>query len=272
LAVVPEVEAEMPELTRRVFGELPDPFDPVAGRLWDACRWSLRADEIYRRIALDLLRDGEPFDLFAVYFGGPDVLGHRFWRYLFPDSYENPPTDEQVRVYGRLIPDYYVHIDAILGELLAAAPSDANVIVISDHGMSAARKDKPFEPTSPVKSLRSGGHRQAPPGILVAAGPDIRGTPGELSIDGLAREDLPSIGSVLDVTPTLLALMGVPLGRDMDGQVMAELTEATPTGWVDSHTPDGWFRGRSDAVQTPMSEERLEQLRGLGYIGGADDD
>jgi len=272
LSVVPRVDAGMAELTHNIFGDLPETFDPVAGQLWEACRWSLRADEVYRRVALDLLRRDEKFDFFTVYFGAPDVLGHRFWRYLFPEMYRHPPTAEQVRDYGHLIPDYYAHMDRVLGELLEAAPSNVNVLVVSDHGMSASRKEKQFDGDSAVKMLRSGGHRQAPPGIFVAAGPDVRPGTGEVPLDGSIADDLPTVGTMLDVTPTLLAMMGLPLGRDMDGVVMEGVTDATAVGWVESHTPDGWFEARVGSLETPMSEERLEQLRSLGYLGGADDD
>lgn len=271
LSVVPEVEAAMPALLREIFGEQPDPSDPVAARLWEACAWSLRADEIYRRVALRLLREEPAFDLFTIYLGGTDVLGHRFWRYLYPGRYTHPPGEAEIRSYGALIPDYYAHVDRVLGELIAAMPDGADVVVVSDHGMSAARKEMKFLPDAPVKSLRSGGHRQAPPGILVAAGPDILGPAAAVEPRELTREKLPEVGSVLDVTPTLLAIMGLSLGRDMDGHVMATVTAAEPSGWVETHTPDGWFEARSREVETPMAGQRLEQLRGLGYLGGGDD-
>lgn len=272
-SVVADVEAKMPELTARIFGERPDEsFDRVAAAMWEAGLWSLRADEIYRRAALQLLKEQAPFDLFAVYFGGPDVLGHRFWRYLHPELYEHPPTEEQVRAYGPILPAYYMHIDRIVGELLAASPPDTDLVLLSDHGMTGTRRAVEITPDSPVRALRSGGHRQAPPGVFVASGPDILSGAVAKSVGELTRDDLPQVGGVLDITPTLLAILGLPLAHDMDGEVMTSVTAARPTRWVESHTPDGWAAARAQTVETPMSEERLEQLRSLGYLGGGDDD
>jgi predicted AlkP superfamily phosphohydrolase/phosphomutase len=61
----------------------------------------------------------------------------------------------------------------------------------------------------------SGMHR--PDGFLVAAGPGVR--PG-----GVARE-----ASIVDLAPTILAAMGIPVPADMDGSPLAGLIETTAT-------------------------------------------
>ncbi len=71
----------------------------------------------------------------------------------------------------------------------------------------------------------------------------------------------------LDVTPTVLAYLGLPLGRDMHGRVMERVLGARPRAReaVDSH------RGLLDPERAaaPVDEaarrEILEQLRALGY-------
>ena len=78
---------------------------------------------------------------------------------------------------------------------------------------------------------------------------------------------------MFDVTPTLLALQGLPVGRDMDGEVMRDVVDpdyltARPVDYVDSHTDEAWLAARTDETLQPAgTEERLEQLRNLGYIG-----
>ena len=56
-------------------------------------------------------------------------------------------------------------------------------------------------------------HAGAPDGVLIVAGEGIRPGP------------LPAGASVLDVAPTLLYLMGLPVARDMEGRVLTEILE-----------------------------------------------
>ncbi|MFN2427885.1 MAG: nucleotide pyrophosphatase, partial [Candidatus Binatia bacterium] len=72
--------------------------------------------------------------------------------------------------------------------------------------------------------------------------------------------------------PTLLAMLGLARGADMDGRVMttlldAEFLAAHPLREVPTHTPEDWSATRRLAeVADPGSHQRLEQLRGLGYL------
>jgi hypothetical protein len=74
--------------------------------------------------------------------------------------------------------------------------------------------------------------------------------------------------SVLDVAPTLLHLIGLQVGRDMDGRVLAEALKPEamreqPITYIDSWEDGSWLGEGDDAV---ASEALLEQLRGLGYL------
>ena len=59
----------------------------------------------------------------------------------------------------------------------------------------------------------SGSHAGAPPGFLIAVGEGIR--PGTEMLGA----------SVLDVTPTVLYLMGLPVARDMEGVVLTGMLD-----------------------------------------------
>ena len=76
-----------------------------------------------------------------------------------------------------------------------------------------------MEPLGPGKRLLewvfgnrslSGTHEGAPDGFLIAYG-------------GPVRRGRVNRGSVLDVTPTILYLLGLPVARDMDGDARADL-------------------------------------------------
>jgi hypothetical protein len=76
--------------------------------------------------------------------------------------------------------------------------------------------------------------------------------------------------SILDVTPTLLALFGLPLARDMTGRVWWEaldLDRATTERYVDSYKDEFIPCDASSASLTPEEQATLrDRLGDLGYI------
>jgi hypothetical protein len=247
--------------------------------------WALRADEIYRRIALRLLETEPPPDLLAVYFGSLDVVSHQFWSYASPSrgpfrgideararalGQHFPPGSLTDRLFGRfywpllepggvpglgpVVSNAYERLDWHLGELVARMPGETTVIVMSDHG------------------FRPWGHGDGPPSLIVAAGPNIRRMGGP-DPGRLGRSSLRVLGSILDVTPTLLTLFEIPLGLDMDGRPMEALLQPTwperprPAPVATHDTPE-WLQARRAARPAPgaADQERLDQLRELGYM------
>jgi len=95
--------------------------------------------------------------------------------------------------------------------------------------------------------------------VFVAAGPGIR--------SGAQVTD----ASVLDVAPTVLALFGEPVGRDMDGFVLTgvideERLSDEPVAYVETYEKENGRPAREEPVESPMDEEIKEELRSLGYI------
>ncbi len=239
-------------------------------RLAEHSRWSIAADTAYEKIALDLVAGAQRCDLVIVYLGLPDVLGHRFWRWTYPSDFASPPPQTEVALFGDVLGRAYEQVDRFVGEMRRAAGSGATVMVVSDHGMG------PFRPKQAVdihddhgELLRTGGHSAARDGFFVAEGPGFAadGSPFPASV-----EDVPAHGSVVDLAPTLLALLGLPRGADMDGFVMTGLlaprfVAAHPLREVPTHTPRGWMATRRFAETDSANDAaRLEQLRGLGYL------
>ena len=101
---------------------------------------------------------------------------------------------------------------------------------------------------------RSGGHRMD--GILMLAGPGIR--------HGHQLEG----AKLIDLAPTVLAAMNVPVPDDMDGRV---LVDAFDNDYFTGH-PIRYAAGRLEELRNPihLSQEQeeviKERLRGLGYI------
>lgn len=273
-AVVDEVERELPELVTQIFPAASVGDGAIDSKRWATCRWSVRADETVRRIAVRLARS-RPFpDLVLVYFGTPDVVGHGFWRYHAPQEFRHPPSTDRILELGGVVDRAYERFDTVLGELMAEIPDQANVFVISDHGMRAKHVDLRFDDLAAGEAEKeSGGHGGGPPGLIVAAGPAILQAADPESIRGLARDDLRALGDVLDITPTVLALRGLPIGRDMDGSIMHQLLapdfrQALSPELIPTHDTSEWLaaQGRRARTENPHLEERLDQLRSLGYL------
>jgi arylsulfatase A-like enzyme len=142
--------------------------------------------------------------------------------------------------------DAYVAFDRALGRVLEAFGRDATVVVVSDHGHGPWFTW--FGRGTP------GGHTDAPDGIFVAAGPGIR--------PGMPDAFAPS---VLDVTPTVLRLLDLPAGADMEGRALDEiLRDPVPIPAIVT-----WETGEAPTGPPPPAESdeaMLERLRALGYL------
>ncbi len=272
MTLVAGLEESLPDLTARIFGEFQYPLSPLGARLWHNTQWSFRADAAYARVAGALLSDPDPFDLFAVYFGGSDVVGHRFWRYMAPERYAHPPSPEEIANFEQVIQNYYAYLDGVIGRLVERAGPRARVFVVSDHGMKPINTDAPFDPESPPTDVNSAHHKAAEPGLIIAAGPDIRRLEAEMPPSVLLLSDLRLVADVLDIAPTVLALLDIPAGEDMPGQVRTTLLEPAfltehPPRTVATHDTESWLQAhRALTGRVPDEDERLEQLRALGYI------
>ena len=268
LAIHQRVSEELPELNLEIFGAQEHAPSTLTARLWENTQWAFRADATYIQIAERLAE--EDFDLVAFYLGGTDVVGHRFWRHMDPDEYSEKPSPEEIEDFGNVLPDYYKFADAAIGRVLENMPSDTRVFVVSDHGMYGINRKKNFDPDNIPKDVNSGHHRRAPEGVFIAAGPGLGRGERPASLEDLTREDLPTIGHLKDITPTLLALLDIPTGADMEGHVLTGLVERDPESLeqVPSHDDDAWKARRAelDPAAFESNPERMEQLRALGYI------
>lgn len=226
--------------------------DPFLGRL-ALPRWtrpgalSSRAahDAALAKLALDIERNLRP-DLLMVMLPGVDRVSHVLWgaidpSELHPASLRFDPVEREAA--RAALEGYYELVDGLVGELVARYRSDDLVVVVSDHG---------FEAGVALGRL-TGVHRSeaARHGVLFARGPGVPA--GAVATDLAAR----------DVTPTILAWLGLPVGDDMAGR---------PAGFLDVDgvarvpTHDASPVERLDATASGRESELLEQLRDLGYL------
>lgn len=85
--------------------------------------------------ALDLLRQDD-WDLLLMVFGETHTVGHDLYNFSQPD---HPVYNYLTRKGTKPDPvlDIYQQVDTAIGDILAAAPPDANIICFSAHGMAA---------------------------------------------------------------------------------------------------------------------------------------
>lgn len=273
LGIFADVDGRLNEYCDRIFGGVGGVRAPLARYHIEQTRWTIRSDEAYRQIAVRLMKEPEVPDLFAVYLSTPDVVGHRFWRFYEPGAFRYPPPAELVSAFANVIPNAYMEADRSIGDFVRAFPKHADVIVISDHGMGPTNTQVDFMQFSPTDSSESGAHTDGPPGIFVAAGPSFKRTNQDAaSLKTLQRKDIPRLGRMIDIAPTILAMLDVPLGRDMNGRpLQAILSEGRARDlrlyYVDTHESPAWFSNRDqDRTEHAGHEERMRQLRSLGYI------
>lgn len=73
------------------------------------------------------------YNLIMCYIHGTDLVSHKYWKYYRPDGFTSVNEENKAK-YADMIPAKYRAVDAFLGKLVAAAPKNANLTIISDHG------------------------------------------------------------------------------------------------------------------------------------------
>jgi predicted AlkP superfamily phosphohydrolase/phosphomutase len=132
-----------------------------------------------------------------------------YLRYAEPRSFGDVTEGEREK-YGDVLDRYYRYIDSEIGAAVNALGPEDLLMVVSGFGL---------QPIGPAKRLLArfvreghvtGTHDRAPDGFLIAYG--VNAATGKLQR-----------GSIVDVAPTILYYLGLPVGRDMDGFARTDL-------------------------------------------------
>jgi predicted AlkP superfamily phosphohydrolase/phosphomutase len=243
------------QLVTQVFGADHARLPKVVQELIRESVWSLLADEFFVRATIELLHRSVP-DLTMIYVGSTDVIGHRFFGYRDPSLYKYQLPGAGTPELAHALDRTYELADAWLGQLIAALPANARLVLLSDHGMHQAFTEYPSE------TFHSGEHQDGPPGMLVVAGAGLANRPA-------GGNALTAIGTVEDIAPTVLAMLGIPSGADMEGRTLTGLfargTEPK-IETVPSH--DEGFRPPSRSEVDPAIEDAYKRrYQALGYTG-----
>jgi tetratricopeptide (TPR) repeat protein len=199
----------------------------------------------------------DDWDFAAVYYEGIDRFGHEFMEFHPPKM--DQVSQEDFDAYRECMRGAYRFHDMMLQSLLETVGEETTVVLISDHGYYSdhLRPDPHEENVSPAVWHR-------PFGVFAAQGP------------GFEQSGRLYGANLLDITPTLLQLLGLPASADMPGRVLSEiLTNADPIERIMSWEDLPGECGMHDAgarVDPVEARESLRQLVDLGYIDAPSDD
>jgi hypothetical protein len=172
---------------------------------------ALAPDLSYARAA-GVLRGAYDPSFLVVSFQGYDVAGHAFYRYAHPEMFGDVP-EEDVRRYGRVLDRYAALLGRWVGEQAQGLRPGEVLVVLSGHGLEPAPLGRRLLGTLTGTPVVAASHAGGPEGFFLVVG------------DGIRQGGVVRGASVLDVAPTLLYLMGLPVARDMEGRVLTEILD-----------------------------------------------
>ena len=210
----------------------------------------LGATRATQRIGRELYDRTLP-DLTAVYFEGTDEIGHVFAPFTPPRIACPSVGDPDVGRYSRVAEAYYAAMDGMLGQWMRRAEEDGAVLIVSsDHGFKWG-EDRPCGFASGDAATAAFWHR--PEGVLAAWGNRVRRAPrGE--------------ASQMDVTPTVLALLELPVSRTMPGSARVDAFEGMKApARTDAPAPDVRRVSAAEASSRD-ADEYAKKLLALGYL------
>ncbi len=240
---------DYPRLYRERFSKEPGKI-PILG-VWNAFM-------VYNRV-VDLMAERYMekggYDLFLAYYRLPDIFFHFGTLFLDPEYNERinrvidagEPSAADLAEFNDKMAEISLPVLRDKEKMLARVyervqRENAYLMVVSDHGFTLTSKGYNHY------GLPAG--TTPPDGILMLAGPGVRG-----------GRQVPA--TVYDVAPTILHLMGLPVGRDMDGRpLLAALAAPKPVRYT-VYTRMKHQPGNKDDER---DRKRIEELKALGYI------
>lgn len=252
------VNGAMVQLDRKPRRDPLSVYPPALEEVWSPILpkdWTTKTEESFAEVArvmdhevsftIDLFRQYQA-DLGIYYTHFLDTVAHINWDFWARDDFlltglPKSLTDQEWRklvltnAEDRVFRSHS-HADAVIGRFVEAFPT-ATFIIVSDHGWTYSGYE----------------HFNSADGVVILSGPRVR--------PGADLDD----AHILDVTPTILALLDVPLSRRLEGTVFSKAFHAEPTlNFVDAHRMPQL--DSADRQEVELDEGEIERLKALGYI------
>jgi predicted AlkP superfamily phosphohydrolase/phosphomutase len=208
-AIQVPLDDEVEAVPARGVGETPARIDRMIGQV------------------VQTLETTRPAQVTAVRYQSLDPIGHYYLRYAAPSAFGDVTDDERRRL-GPVLEAHYALIDAEIGRAMSALGPEDLLLVVSGYGMEPLGLGKRLLERMVGDRDLSGTHENGPDGFLIAYGASV------------ARNRNLSRGSVVDLVPTMLYFMGLPIGRDMDGFARTDIfqpafSEAHPITFIPTY-------------------------------------
>ncbi len=245
------VRAYLPWLDRPTYDAATRAQDPYADPV-GALRRILVETAVYDELATAELATEAP-DLAIVYLQGTDSIGHVFAPFAPPRQPSVSARDFER--YNGVPERYFAAVDGLLGRYRdLAAARGAVLMLASDHGFLWG-DGRPTALSSFATATAAKWHRRQ--GIYLLSGPGVVPGHGE--------------GGVRQVAATLLALLGLPPGRELGGPALPGVPASDQGRAVDYA---GYYRRAVPRTLTSRelasAREDLAKLQALGYLGAGD--
>jgi hypothetical protein len=197
--------AERGVLFRPVEEDLALGDDPAPG----AVRSALSQD-LWRESLADFLLDpGGQAGAFFLHLPGLETVSRAYFGAYYSMQFEGKQDTRTQAAANHLI-SYYQHLDRALQNLVERISQPRVLAVVSAYGFDAPRGWTSLPRRIRRRDTWRGSSSDAPDGMLILHG---RGIAPGVFLDG---------AEVVDVLPTLLYALGLPIARDLDGRVLTQ--------------------------------------------------
>ncbi len=226
------------ELAERGILFRPDQEDLTLGD--EVASGSYRAalsQDLWRTSLADFLLDqGPEVGAFFLHLPGLEMVSRDYFGAYYSMRFEGKQDSETQDAANHLI-SYYQHLDRALQGLIERMPEPRVLAIVSAYGFDAPRGWASLPGRMRRKNAWRGSADDAPDGLLILQGRGIG--------SGIFLDD----AEVVDVLPTLLYALGLPIARDLDGRV---LTHAFTTAALASQPLD--FVPSYETLAEPSAE------------------
>jgi tetratricopeptide (TPR) repeat protein len=198
------------------------------------------------------LMQTQAWDFLGVYYEAIDRFAHAFMEFHPPKAPHL--SDEEFERYKDVMTGCYRFHDLMLGRLMQLAGDETTVIIVSDHGFHSDHL-RPEGSSKIHEGQPVAWHR--PYGVLAIRGPQIK------------RDQRVYGASLLDITPTILTLLGCPVARDMDGKPLRQIFDrkTVDVQEIDTYEKAGESGATAGTTEDPwLARQVLARLVDLGYI------
>lgn len=253
----PNLRAKMSELRlhpAEITAQQVLPFIPEAARIDQETdeRLPLLVASLARTASIHAagtwIAENNKWGFLAVHFDLIERLSSAFMQYGSPRM--SHISDRDFEIYQHVVDGAYQFMDMMLGRYLGLTDPSTHLMIVSDHGFLTDH----LRPGPVKKGNETNKKLYREFGVFILNGP------------GIKQDELVFGATLLDIAPTVLSLLGLPVSREMEGRVLVQAfeKEITPE-YVDAYPatiPDP----RDLKIDKDWIAGRITELNTLGYI------